>query len=267
MKTSLVIGDSHTIADDPDLVRFDVLGRLIGDRKPDNIIQMGDFFTFDSISSHNFGKALTMEGQRFAKEIDAGRSAFSRLMLHIGTLNAKRRKNKEAYYRPGMLWLLGNHEFRQQVYVEQHPEMEGVVDFRAAFWPEAHGWDVVRYRDYCEVEGVLFTHIPMNGMNRPHSAKHLTKNIIREHDKPVVYAHTHRLGYESDSFRSGNADRRGTALNCGCYFENIPEYAAGGLATGSWWSGVCLLHHLDDEGNYDLETISLSRLRRMYNDG
>jgi hypothetical protein len=57
-----------------------------------------------------------------------------------------------------------------------------------------------------------------------------------------------------------NGSKRITALNVGCFFTHIPGYAEGSRALRDWWAGVCILHHLDGEGAYDLETISMERI-------
>lgn len=264
MSKCLVIGDPHCIADDPHMERFDILGAVIADEQPDCVVQIGDFLTYDSVSAHNLGKRLTMEGQRLHRELGSGKEAYDRIMQPIFDLNSSRRSNRKALYRPDMFWLEGNHEDRAYRYVDQNPEMQGVVEYTSKFNPEDDGWVLVPYREHAYYGGVLFTHAPMSGNNQPISSKHIIKNVIKDYDCPLVFGHTHKLGYESDGVLSREGGIRRTALNCGCYFDHLPEYAAGSRGIRDWWAGVVFLDNMDGSGDFDLRTISLNRLREMY---
>lgn len=263
-ETTMVIPDTHSIANDPDQERFTILGELMVDRQPANVVHIGDFMTYDSISYHNLNRRLTMEGQRLRTELDAGIEAYDRMMSPLKELNDSRRKNRKALYKPNMFLTSGNHRDRAARYVDQNPEMLGLVDFLNFIPWEEDGWVVVPYKEYCEINEVLFTHIPVAGNNQPQSSIHLNKNILREHACSVVYGHTHAFGAETEGIKTAYGYKRISSLNVGCYFDHKPDYAKTSKGIRNWWSGVCLLHHLNDEGDYDLETISLSRLREMY---
>src|SRR6185369_3275942 len=78
-KTTLVVPDAH-VSPNQDLARFASLGNLITDKKPDNIILMGDFATLDSLSAWDLGKAGKMEGKRYSEDCKAAIQAID-LML------------------------------------------------------------------------------------------------------------------------------------------------------------------------------------------
>src|SRR5690625_1430807 len=259
---TLVIPDSHSIADDPDQERFDILGEFIAEHQPDNVVQMGDFLTYDSISAHNASKRLSMEGQRLRKELDAAEEAYTRIMVPFRELNGTLRKRKKALYNPNMFFLLGNHEDRAQRYVEENPEMKGMVYFNNYFNPEKDGWVIVPYREHCEVNGVLFTHIPMAGNNQPMSSVHLARKVLADYSCSIVYGHTHYFACESEGIKTVDGYKRITALNVGCYFDHKPEYARTSKGIRRWWSGLTMLTHLNDEGDFDIQTYSLESLRK-----
>lgn len=262
--TTLVVGDPHSIANDPDQGRFKLLGNLITDLLPDNIVQIGDFLTYDSISSHNNSKRLTMEGMRLRDEMISAQTSYNLLMRGVHNVNDARRSNRKALYKPNLFWLDGNHEDRAQRYCEENPELAGVVDYHNYFSPRDDGWVEVGYREHCEINGCLFTHIPMAGNNQPRSSIHLAKLVLRDYSCSVVYGHTHCLAYESEGIKTAHGHKRTTSLNVGCYFSHSPEYARTSKGFRNWWAGVCILHHLNDVGDYDLETLSLDRLRQTY---
>ena len=263
MTSTLVIGDPHTHPNE-DQRRFDILGRFIVDHQPDNIVQIGDFLTYDSISAWNRSKRLTMEGKRLGAEMQAGSSAYGLIMQPMRDMNESRRTHKRALYKPNMFWIEGNHEDRALRYAENNPELADIVDYRSYFDPEADGWVIVPYREHCEVSGVLFTHAPMSGNNQPLSSKHLVKNVIKDYAAPLVFGHTHKLAYECDGVLALNGGKRITALNVGCYFDEVPNYAEGSRGPREWWAGLVMLHHTDAAGGYDLATYSLDFLKEHY---
>lgn len=261
--TTLVIGDPH-VEPNTDLRRFVALSNFIYENRPTNIVQIGDFFTFDSISSHNASKRLTLEGQRFKQELDAGIEAYNLLANGIRRVYRSdvRAKRKRTIRR--MLWVEGNHEERVRRYLELNPQMEGMLDYRHHIPLEKDGWEVVPYRNYGFIYGIGFTHVPMNGNNNPIGSKHAVKNCIKDHHHHVVYGHNHKLIHESDGILTTGGYIRNTATSVGCFFENSPEYAMGSQGERDWWRGVVLLHHLDMEGGFDIETVAMSRLLGEY---
>jgi len=261
-ETTLVIGDAHSIADDPDQERFDILGDFIVTHRPDNIVQIGDFMTYDSISAHNASKRLSMEGQRLKKELQSGQQAYDLMMSHIDLHNEGLRKNKKALYKPNMFYLLGNHEDRAARYVEENPEMKGLVYFNNYFNPEDDGWVIVPYREHCEINGVLFTHIPMNGANQPLSSVHLGRKVLEGYACSIVYGHTHYFACETEGVKTTDGYKKITSLNVGCYFDHKPEYARTSKGIRRWWSGLVKITHLNNEGDFDFQTYSLETLRK-----
>ena len=59
-KSVLVIPDGH-VDDIQDLSRWAYLGNLIVERKPDMIVQLGDFVTVGSLSHFDMNKKRKME--------------------------------------------------------------------------------------------------------------------------------------------------------------------------------------------------------------
>ncbi len=260
---TLVIGDGHTCPEEPQ-DRWSFVGKLAVDLDVDTIVQIGDFFTFDSISKHNFGKRLTMEGQRYKKELEAGAVAYNNMMRPILEERERQRRNRKAIKKLRLIWIEGNHEFRAKIYEDQNAELEGMLDYTNALPVFEDGWEVYPYRSHAFVNGVAFTHVPMNGIGQPIGSKHSVKNVIREYQCPVVFGHSHKLVHESDGVMTSEGPKRLTATCVGQFFEHIPEYAKDSGGIRDWWSGLVLLHHLDDEGSFDIQTISLSTLRNTY---
>ena len=63
MITSLVFADAHVESDD--VLRFEKLGKLIIDRKPQHIYDLGDTVSLSAISHWDMSKRLKMQHQHF----------------------------------------------------------------------------------------------------------------------------------------------------------------------------------------------------------
>jgi predicted phosphodiesterase len=261
MTTTLIIGDSHVEANES-LRRFEALGNYIADVQPDNIVQIGDFLSLDSLSAWDLNKRAKMEGRRFSAELKAGKKAVELLMRPIVDLNKSFRANKRKQYKPRLISLLGNHEDRWFRYLDTHPELIDVVDIYAACGFKKFGWEKVDYRKYAHIEGVCFTHVPMNGVNQPISGVRMMQIAAKDHETSVVFGHSHRLAIETN-IRHGENSQQIMALNVGCFFEGMPEYADGSLKSKDWWRGVVTLEHYG-ENKFDVRTYNLERLLEEY---
>lgn len=263
-ETTLVIGDAHA---DPNFSneRFDALGRFIVDRRPDNIVQIGDWGNLDSISFHNHGRPLLQEGQRLALDLDAMRDAYERVMTPLWTEWERARKSKRKRYDPKRYWVEGNHEDRVRRFLEGNPVLEGFVPESDLVGAEPDGWEVVPYREYVFINGTGFTHVPINDAHQPVSGKYMAMRAAERHAGTIVFGHNHRRELLSVN-RVTEGTTHGTrvdALSAGCFFDYDPEYVRGGLGNLAWWRGLVLLTHVG-YSRVDIETISIDRVKEQY---
>jgi len=241
-RTTIAVGDPHAEPGNNN-DRFTALGNFIAETQPDNIVQMGDFMTLDSISTHNTKVPLKREGLRLVDDLEAGMDAYQRMMVPTRVLNKTFTKNKKKKYTPGLQWLNGNHEDRVMRYISEAPELLGLVDTNLVLNLEADGWSVHKYREYAFVEGVGFTHIPMNKrVNQPIGGEYVARRAADMHAFDVVFGHTHRLGIHG-SKRQGAAVNYG--INCGWFGDFPPEYVKGNEENVDWWEGIVHLTHTD----------------------
>jgi hypothetical protein len=87
-----------------DLEYLDAIGQYIIDKKPDVVVNAGDFFDFPSLSSYDKGK-LSFEGRRLRLDLEAGIKGMERL---LAPLRDYQKTNTD--YNPRMVFTLGNHE-------------------------------------------------------------------------------------------------------------------------------------------------------------
>lgn len=259
VKTTLVIPDAH-VTPGQDLARFSSLGSLITERKPDNIVIMGDFVTLESLSAWDLGKAGKMEGKRYSEDCKSGMQAIDLMLSPLRRLQARQAKAKEPIYKPRLVFILGNHEDRLERYLATKPELSAHLDIVKDLELEESGFtDIIKYRGFIELEGVLFTHAVMNAANTPISGKTALSHMSQAVSKSVVVGHLHR--FESVNHYRHGADDIIQIVSAGCFFDGVEDYADGGL--NAYWRGVLMLSHYKT-GRFDIETISTDRLLELY---
>ena len=109
-----------------DLSYLEWIGKYIVDKKPDVIVQIGDFADMPSLSSYDVGKK-SFEGRRYKDDIEAAREAMDILLEPMREYNARCRKDKKKQYRPRMVLTLGNHEQRIERAVEGNSKLDGTL--------------------------------------------------------------------------------------------------------------------------------------------
>ena len=98
----LWFADAH-VENGQDLSRFDALGKYIVDKKPDCIVQGGDFTSIESLSDWDKDKRRKMEFRRYSKDIEATNEAIKRMFAppiggststRVETYPSKKKKSK-----------------------------------------------------------------------------------------------------------------------------------------------------------------------------
>jgi predicted phosphodiesterase len=242
---TIVVGDEH-VGPGQNLRRADWLARLIDDVKPDRVVHIGDMGTFDSLSGWDKDKRRKMEGRRYAKDISA-------LSTYVSRLDGGR------YQKYQSILLEGNHEDRIARYLDYNPVMEGQLDY-ASQCGIADKWKIIPFREYYKHYGVSFTHVPIMENGKPISGKLATSRALEICRDSVVFGHTHKLDYVA-CHRHGQTHLQ-EALNVGCYFEHVDEYAQGSVT--SYWRGLVVLDHYS-YGRFSFEAVPMGMLKREYN--
>lgn len=243
MKT-LVIGDAH-VDQYQDLRRFRALGEYIRDTKPDNIVAIGDFMSMNCLSAWDKDKRKKMEGQRYEDEIYAGNYALD--------IMGKVPKNTH------LVFLEGNHEERLKRYLDYDPTFDGHVSIAKDLRLYERGWEWVDYKCDYVINGVSFTHCPINGVGRAIGNPSVAQKALKLYHNSVVFGHTHTLDHAAEH-RHGGAHLQ-QALSVGCFFEHVDEYAQGSIT--NYWRGLVMLNQYG-ENRFDIATVSMSQLLEHY---
>lgn len=125
-------------------------GEYLAIKKPDVIIQLGDFTDMPSLSSHDSPGSLRLEGSRYQHDIDSSLVAMGLLMNKIV---------KVPKWNPKLYLTLGNHEDRINRAIAKDPKLEGVISLDDLEY-EQFGWKVFPFLQPIVVGGVAFCLTP-----------------------------------------------------------------------------------------------------------
>lgn len=211
--------DAHNQPDMP-LDRFSWLAAFVNDAKPDILIDGGDFDDLNSLCGYERNE--TWQGRfkpAFMDDLAASQEA--RELLESKITHACKKH-----------FILGNHEDRLWSFENRNPEVYGMMQH--AYLEIHKNWQITPYKEYLNVEGVDFTHVPMNGMNKPLGGARAAVNVAAKSVRDICFGHTHTYGYWEESKLGPN--RSTTAICGGCFMPDkyVPKYAQGS-AKGYWY--------------------------------
>jgi len=248
MTTHLVIPDQHAHPDYNNS-RFEWLGKLIVDLKPDTVINLGDMADMPSLCTYDKG-TKGFEGRRYKKDIEAALDAQERMFTPIQ--KAKKKK-------PRFVFTLGNHEERINRAISSDAILDGTIsidDFKL----KDYKWEVYNFLQPVVIDGIAYSHYFTSGvMGRPVGGENPAKSLLNKQHMSCTAGHTHTLDFASDT---NAASDRIMSLVGGCYLD----YASGWNNPQSenlWWSGVIIKRQVE-KGTYDLQFVSLESLRKEY---
>lgn len=218
------------------------VGNYIADKRPDTIIQIGDFADMTSLNSYNVGKASS-EGQRYDADIQAVKEAMKVLLKPI---------RKVKGYHPRMVLTLGNHEDRITREANANPKFKNVFSVKDLGYEEA-GWEVHPFLKVVKIDGIEYVHYFTSGiMGRPVSS---AASILRERHNSGVMGHVQHTDVAFHK-KSGHV-----AIQAGiCYLHDEEYLTPQGNDTRRQ---IIFLHQVVD-GRCDPMFVSLDFLKMRY---
>lgn len=243
-KVHIVIPDSHAHPQHHNR-RYTWLGNLIADVKPDVVVDIGDWFDMPSLCSYDKG-TKGFEGRRYKADISAGIEAQDRLLSVL-------RKGKKKL--PRFVRTLGNHEDRINRAIDRDPVLEGTIglsDLQSA----EYNWEEIPFKTPINIDGVNYAHYFASGvLGRPVPN---ARQLMVKQMASCTMGHDHRFDYVRQSNVNGNTIN---SLICGVFQDYNADFA--GPANAIWDRGVVIKRNVE-KGNYDLEWVSLARLKEAY---
>ena len=247
----LVIPDQHAHPDHSN-ERFDWLGRLILDLKPDKVINIGDGGDFSSLSGYDKGKR-SFVGRSYRRDLDSFLDGQNRIFEPI------RRSKKRL---PESFYFVGNHEQRIDKALDSSPELTGTLgidDLDLKEWydhviPYEGGTPGVK-----EIDGIHYAHYFVSGvMGRSVSGEHPAYTLLSKQYASCTQGHTHVLDY---AVRTAANGRKLHGLVCGVYQDYRSDWA--GEVNDLWWSGVVIKREVTD-GQYNAQFVSIAEMKKLY---
>lgn len=244
-KTHMVIPDVQAKHGVP-LDHMEWAGNYAVDKKPDVIIQIGDFADMPSINSH--GKPKHQEMQRYKRDIAAVVKAQELFLAPIEAYN----RTAEIPYTPRRVITKGNHEYRITRVVDENPWLEGqVTENDLAF--EEHGWEVHDFLEVVEIDGVEYSHYFTSGvMGRPVFS---AAALLRERQCSAT------MGHVQNTDMAFHKKTQNIALFCGIFYQHNEDYLG---PQGNSTRRQIVMKHEVSEGHYDPMFVSLNFLRKKY---
>jgi len=189
------------------------IGEYAVEKKPDVIVNIGDFADMPSLSSYDYGKK-SFEGRRYRDDIQAAVEAMELLMKPINDYNKNAAKNKKRLYRPQLVLTLGNHEHRIERAVENDAKLDGTIGIGDLQY-ERFGWEVYPYQEVVFIDGIAYSHVFTTGvMGRPVTS---ARALVTKKHMSCVQGHNQKMEIYSEYRADGTML---TGLFAGCCYQH-----------------------------------------------
>lgn len=228
------------------------IGNYILAKRPDVIVNLGDFCDFESLSQWDVNKKR-FEGRTYQKDLQATREAMDALLVPMYEHNARQRKNKKKEYKPRMVLTLGNHEDRLARCIESDRKLDGLMSIDDLPYQD---WEIYPFLDVVVIEGIAFSHYFISGVKGlPIGTAQAL--LAKQHMSCVA---GHQQGRQIAFGK--RADGKGmTSLIIGSCYEHHEHYL--GSQGNKHWRGLYLLHGCKD-GEFDECAVPLSYIKEHY---
>lgn len=228
------------------------VGHYLADKKPDVIVQIGDFADMESLSSYDKGKK-SFEGRSYTRDIEAATEAMRCLLGPIVEEQARLKRNKEKQWNPRLVLTLGNHEERINRAIEEDRKLDGLIS--VADLPYI-AWEVHPFLEPVEIDGVFYCHyFPTGVLGRP--AVTASAMVSKLHASCIA-------GHQQGKQVAYGKRPDGSMITCiiaGSCYEHTEAYLD--HQSNKHWRGIIMLHEVNN-GTFDEMFVSLGYLEKKY---
>lgn len=222
----LVIGDLHQDPRHPHRVEvMKWIARFGAEQKYKYVVQIGDWGTFDSVSFHDrndtakgrLKPTITMDMDNLQESLKAWHTA-------------------KGDWKPIQKMTLGNHENRIRRFQDLNPELGNSLQEGVETMFMQWGWRTIPFAEIMYIEGVGFTHHPVNGAGRAYGGKLGITRATNEATCSLISGHTHNLKYWPAPKIGATDGIEHLEVGCAIPHGEVEHYALHGLT--NWWHGV-----------------------------
>ena len=229
-------------------------GEYFASKQPGYIVHLGDHWDMPSLCSYDVG-TKEYEGRQYIADIEAGIHAMEVFLQPIRRVQHAQKKFKKAQWKPRMIFLEGNHEYRIQRAISHDRKLDGLMG-RQDFELARMGWEFHEFKEVVIIEGVCFAHYFVSGiMGRAVCSarslltkKHMSCVMGHVQDKDIAYAKR----------ADGSII---TGLFAGIFYQGDQPYLD--PQTNGSWSGIWMLNDVDN-GSFDEMPISMKFLKKRF---
>lgn len=252
----LLLPDSQ-VKPDEDYSFLHNQGMYIVDKKPDVIVDIGDFADMESLSSYDKGKK-SAEGKRYKNDIEAAITAMKIRLNPLRKYNLEQVKKGLPLYRPKMVLTLGNHENRINRAADIDPMLFETLKTEDLKYKE-FGWEVIPFLEVIVINGVAFSHYFTTG-TKGLACSTAQAMLSKKHMSCVA---GHQQGLQTAMSVRGDGNMI-TCMIAGSGYDHDEDYLT--PQGNSHWRGIIMMHSVMD-GEYDSVMVPNSYLKQRYNPG
>jgi hypothetical protein len=233
---------------------LEAIGNYIVEKKPDVIVQIGDFADMPSLSSYDVGKK-SFEGRRYKHDVAAAQEAMAVLLGPLNTYNQKASKNHEKRFLPRRILTYGNHENRIVRATNNDAVLDGTISLDDLRFAD-YGWETYPFLEPVVVDGIAYCHYFITGvLGRP-----CTTAIAQLSKKHMSCVAGHQQGLQIATGHRADGTRL-TSIIAGSCYEHDEDYM--GPQGNKHWRGIMMFHEVND-GEFDMMPVSLTFLKKKY---
>lgn len=200
MKDILVwLGDQHV--PDHDTQSNKAVLNYLKDLKPTRIIIGGDMLDMDCLQQHEPNNIRRISRYNLRREFDAGERYLDNLQKACSNAHID--------------YLEGNHEYRVERWIDQHPQMEGVMEVPLQLHLEERriNW-VPSWRNTQTLKVGKAEFIHGLDVNKYHSA-----SMVSKFESNIFYGHTHDVQTTPKIAVGDHNTKVGQSLGCLCNYK------------------------------------------------
>jgi len=254
-RNHLVIPDEHYFHGD-NFRRCKALGKYIIKHQPEVIVRLGDMWDMPSLCTYEKGKK-EMVFRTVQDDLQAGHDAEKLIFGPLIAYNKKRAKAKRAQYKPIIIKLMGNHEFRVQRLLDYENRWSKHISMDMFKTRLPIKEVIVPFTDYALIDGVYYSHYLVSGVQgRPFAS---ARSMITKRGVSSTMGHSHSLDHAVMTKPSGDLVR---GIFGGCFQDPDTKGFGGTQVDNLYWNGIFMKHAVQN-GSYDLEEIRVERLLEM----
>jgi len=218
------------------------------EKRPDVIIQIGDWADMPSLSLYDKGKRC-YEGRRYVNDCNAANYSLERFERQIEDYN---RTHTDQPYNPRKVLTRGNHEYRIYRATMLDAALDGKLSYEDLNF-ENRGWECHDFLKIVTIDGIEYSHYFTSGAKGYPVASAAT--LLRERQSSATMGHVQHtdMAFHKKTQKIG--------LFCGICYLHDEDYLG---PQGNTTRRQIVMKHEVEDGRYDPMFVSLRYLEKRY---